>query len=252
MGRRTRLLLAFATFATVALSASSAAARLPYYLSNNPPIGPAKPGVVITVHGGGWGGNYGPSADLLMSSYIHAFQSWGYRDYNLAHRPGRLSLVDMIDAVEHVSSANPGKPLCLFGGSSGGHLVLMAAIERPKLVDCVIDQAGIPDLVRPDSTEGWQHIHDLAVDYWGRRHLRDVSPMQHARELKAPVLVIAPDCDFATSVARQQKLVRKLRRGKLFVEHGGVGYDTGHCEVASDSIAAGNAAMHQFLDRHAG
>ena len=249
VARMTIILLAFV--ATL-VSATVAGAGPKYYLSDNPPLEPVKRGVVITVHGGGWEGNYGAAADTLMAQYVGAYQRWGYRVYNLGHRPRRLSLVDTIDAVERVSRKHPRRPLCLFGGSSGGHLVLMAAIERPELVDCVIDQAGTPDLINPDTAPGWQKIHDAAVKYWGRRGVRQVSPMQRAKELVAPVLVIAPECDFGTSIARQERFVRKLKRGRLLRQYAGPGYNTGHCELTWESILAGVAAQHEFLDRHAG
>lgn len=221
-------------------------------MSNNPPLLGEQRGVVITIHGGGWRGNAGAAADIVMASYIGQFSGWGYRVYNLAHRPGRFSLIDTLAAVEEVRAAHPAEPLCIFGGSSGGHLALMAAIELPGLVDCVIDQAGTPDLVKPDTAPGWDEIHRAAVRIWGRRGIREVSPMQRARELDAPVLVIAPDCDQTTSLARQEKLVRKLRSGQLLRQYGGVGYDTGHCEIGWPSLYETLATDQAFLDQHAG
>ena len=187
------------------VASGAAAAKPPYYLSSNPPTGPAKKGIVLTVHGGGWEGNYGSDADILMSAYIESFQGWGYRVFNLAHRPNRKSLKDMLDAVHRVKDSYPKRRLCLFGGSSGGHLALMAAIREPELVDCVIDQGGIADLLRPDTAPGWLGIRNKAAQIWGEKGLRAVSPYQHARKIEAPVLVIAPACDALTSVARQQE-----------------------------------------------
>jgi dipeptidyl aminopeptidase/acylaminoacyl peptidase len=149
-----------------------------------------------------------------------------------------------------VSRERPGRPLCLFGGSSGGDLVLLAAAELPELVDCVIDQAAIPDLIHPDTTEGWPFIHQRAVDIWGNGGLRDVSPMQRARDIRAPVLVIAPECDRDTSIARQQQFVAKLRRAKLYIQQAGPGYDTGHCEVTWESITGGWNEQQRFLAKY--
>lgn len=245
-----------AALGSAAILATGAAGKpAPYYLSDNPPTGPAKRGIVITVHGGGWEGNYGADADTLMSAYITSFEGWGYRVFNLAHRPGAKSLKDMLDAVERVKNRYPKRPLCLFGGSSGGHLVLMAAIREPKLVDCVIDQGGIADLIRPDTAPGWLGIRDKAAEYWGEKGLRAVSPYQHARKIKAPVLVIAPACDQLTSVARQQELVDAIKRARLLVQPAaapGTGIDTGHCELTYDSVVAEFDAMHAFVDKYAG
>ena len=253
---RVRAGLSMGLVLVVVAVAGAAAKPPPYYISDNPPAGPAKRGVVITVHGGGWEGNYGADADILMSAYVESFQGWGYRTFNLAHRPNRKSLKDMLNAVERVKDRYPKRPLCLFGGSSGGHLVLMAAIREPELVDCVIDQGGIADLIRPDTVPGWIDIHEKAVEIWGEGGLRAVSPYQHARKIEARVLVIAPACDLITSVARQQELVAALDRAKLLVQAAasppGTGIDTGHCELTYDSVVAGFDAMHAFLDRWAG
>jgi dipeptidyl aminopeptidase/acylaminoacyl peptidase len=233
--------------------ASPVQAKAGYYMSNNPPLLTAeKRPIVITIHGGGWKGSIGSRADILMSSYIGQFNNWGYRVYNLAHRSGRYSLIDTLDAVQAVANRNPGRPICMFGGSSGGHLSLMAAIELPDLVDCVIDQAGIPDLVKPDTVPGWQPIHETALRIWGAKGIHKVNPMERVREIRAPVLVIAPDCDQTTSLARQEKLVRKLRRGQLLRQYGGEGYDTGHCEITWDSISAGATAERSFLEQTVG
>ena len=222
-----------------------------YYLSNNAPVEPAHKGVVITVHGGGWK-NYGAEADQVMSLYIDDYTSWGFRVDNLGHRAGRKSLTDTIDAVKRVSRKNPDVPLCLFGGSSGANLVLMADAAEPKLIDCVIAQAPIADLVRPDSVPAWSIVHDLAVSIWGKKHLTDISPMQHAKEIRDPVLLIQPDCDPVTTVARQQKFASKLKRAKLLVQQGGDGYDTGHCPLTWESVYEGFGAQRSFLERFAG
>ena len=251
---RSRLTLALLVLGLVLAIAGVAAAGPPYHLSNNPPTGAAKRGVVITVHGGGWK-NYGAEADELMELYIDNFTSWGYRVMNLGHRAGRRSLVDTIDAIERVSRKYPDAPVCLFGGSSGGDLVLIAAAERPKLVDCVIAQGPIPDLVKPDpEREAWEIVHRLAVRVWGRM-IHDVNPMERAREIRDPVLLIAPECDVVVSVGRQQKFVAKLRRGKIIVQQAapaGEGYDTGHCPLTWESVYAGFQAQRDFVDKHAG
>jgi alpha-beta hydrolase superfamily lysophospholipase len=240
--------------ATLASAVGIATAGPAYHLSDNPPTGAPKRGVVITVHGGGWK-NYGAAADDLMSLYIDSYTGWGFRVYNLGHRARRKSLVDMLDAVERVSRKNPDRPLCLFGGSSGADLVLIAAAELPKLIDCVIAQGPIPDLVKPDpERDAWQIVHQLAVQVWGRR-IHEVNPMERAREIRDPVLLIAPECDVVVSVGRQQKFVSKLRRGTLLVQQAaapGEGYDTGHCPLTWESVYEGFQAQRDFLERYAG
>jgi hypothetical protein len=82
-----------------------------------------------------------------------------------------------------------------------------------------------------------------------------VNPIERAREIRDPVLLVAPECDVVVSVARQQKFIGKLRRGKLLVQQAaqpGEGYDTGHCPLTWESVNEGFQAQRDFLDKHAG
>src|SRR5919107_5425893 len=101
------------------LVACLAQARTPYYLGYHPPTTTAKKGVVLTISGGGWQSYDGATADQIMSLFIGDFQNRGYRTFNLAFRQGRV-LHDTYAAVENLKKRFPRRPLCVFGGSSGG------------------------------------------------------------------------------------------------------------------------------------
>ena len=111
----------------------------------------------------------GSDADTLMSGSVASFQEWGHRVFNLGHRPIARSLKVMLAAVHRVKARYPERRLCLFGCSSGGHLVLMAAIREPELVVCVIARGGIAELLRLDTALGWQGILDKAAELWESR-----------------------------------------------------------------------------------
>jgi acetyl esterase/lipase len=273
----TALLAALALAAVLAGGAQ--AAEREYYLGFHPPTAAERPGNVLMIHGGGWEGDLGADADQVMSTYIADVQSWGYGVYNIGYRSGADSLRDVVDATGLIAKRKSSEPLCLIGGSAGAQLALIAAIRRRSEIDCVIDIGGPPDLVVPDTQPLSSAVVDLATAAFGAKRLERLSPINRVAEIRQPVLVVAPDCDSFTSLARQQAFAAALRRGELFrelqVTHNptssnplssllsnlGFGFmfaptdpgvETGHCAVTRASFDAFRAAERGFLDRNLG
>jgi acetyl esterase/lipase len=235
------------------LAVCVAQARTPYYLSYHPPTTAAKKGVVLVISGGGWRSYNGAEADTIMSLFIGDFTGHGYRTFNLAFRQGRV-LQDTYAAVEHLKDRFPKRPLCVFGGSSGGHLALMAAIERRELVDCVIDVGGPIDFLRPEADRPfWYSIRDRAAEIFGAENLRKVSPIYRAQKIDAATLVISAECDIYTSIGRQREMAAKIRRSKVMpLREDPLGYNLGgHCGIANEDFAAMRAGELAWLDRYA-
>ncbi len=235
------------------LVACLAQARTPYYLSYHAPTAAAKKGVVLVISGGGWRSYPGPEADQIMSLFIGDFQARGYRTFNLAFRQGRV-LQDTYAAVEHLKKRFPTRPLCVFGGSSGGHLALMAGIDRADLVDCVIDIGGPIDFLRPEPDRiGSTMIRDRAAEIFGAENLRKVSPLYRAQKIDAATLVISAECDIYTSIGRQREMAEKIRRSKVMpLRADPLGYNLGgHCGIANEDFAAMREAELAWLDRYA-
>ncbi len=235
------------------LAACLAQARAPYYLGYHPPTAAKKKGVVLVISGGGWQSYDGAEADQIMSLFLGDFTAHGYRSFNLAFRQGRI-LHDTYAAVEHLKKRYPRSPLCVFGGSSGGHLALMAAIERKKLVDCVIDVGGPIDFIRgePDRPY-WPAIQQRAIELFGADKLRKVSPIYRAHKIRAATMVISAECDIYTSIGKNREMAAKIKRSKVMpLRADPLGFNLGgHCGVANEDFAAMRAAELAWLDRHA-
>lgn len=244
-----------------------------YYLGYHEPTAgsPTRQGIVLTLHGGGWEGNLGSAADEVMEPYIDDLNGWGYPVFNLGYQSGRQSLRDTLDAVRRLHRSYPGRPLCVLGGSAGAHLALMAAIKAPKEVDCVVDIGGPPSLERPDSQPGSAEVPRLAAAVFGAKRLRNLSPIRRVKDILAPVLVVAPECDYFTSPHRQQRFVDRLRRGRIVIEEAMPdlepprnllqavlqilrphGVETGHCEVTKQAFEAFRQAEYLFLEEKLG
>jgi acetyl esterase/lipase len=251
-GRVSRLAIIGALIAGL-VAAWAAQASTPYYLGYHAPVTKPKKGIVLTISGGGWQSYDGAEADQIMSLFLGDFTAHGYRAYNLAFRQGRI-LHDTYAAVEHLKKRYPRRPLCVFGGSSGGHLALMAAIERRDLVDCVIDVGGPIDFIRGEADRPfWPEIRQRAIELFGAENLRKVSPIYRAQKIDAATLIISAECDIYTSIPKNQEMAAKIERSKVMALHADpLGYNLGgHCGIATEDFAAMRAAELAWLDRYA-
>ena len=262
----------------IAVLAPSALADRDYYLSHHAPTAEPRKGNVLMVHGGGWKGDLGAEADQVMASYIADTRAWGYDTYNVGYRSGETSLADVIDAARRVRKKSPDEPLCIVGGSAGAQLALIAAAKLKRELECVVAIGGPPDLVNPDpAAPHGGLVRELASAAFGSvgRLLR-LSPANRVDEIRQPVLVVAPDCDYYTSYERQAAFAGALRRGELYratklvrnplssllerLGLGGIfgnfgfssdqGVETGHCVVSKESFDGFRATERAFLDRN--
>ncbi|HEX2127911.1 MAG TPA: hypothetical protein VHF58_01705 [Solirubrobacterales bacterium] len=269
-----------AALALAAVLAPTAVAKRGYYLAQHPPTAAPQQGNVLMIHGGGWKGDLGPEADQVMTTYIEDTRSWGYTTWNVGYRSGSLSLRDVTSAARRILSKNPEEPLCLVGGSAGAQLALIAAAKLGRDIDCVVDIGGPPDLANPDpaAPQGNVVVELARAAFGAIGRLVRLSPMNRIDEIRQPVLVVAPDCDYYTSYGRQAAFAAALRRGELYrvtkhVENplsgllggllgrlGGIfgnfgfssepGVETGHCTVTKTSFDGFRAAERSFLDRN--
>lgn len=265
-----------AALSIAAVLTPSALADRDYYLARHAPTATPQEGNVLMIHGGGWKGDLGAEADQVMTSYIEDTRSWGYVTYNIGYRSGAVSLSDVVDAARRIGKKNPDEPLCLVGGSAGAHLALIAAAKLGRDVDCVVDIGGPPDLVNPDpaAPQGDVVVQLARETFGGIERLLRLSPANRVKDIRQPVLVVAPDCDFYTSYGRQAAFAAALRRGEIYravklVQNplssllgrlGGFfgnfgfssdsGVETGHCTVTTASFEGFRAAERAFLDRN--
>ncbi len=267
-----------AALALAAVLAPAALADRDYYLAQHAPTGTPRDGNVLMIHGGGWKGDLGNEADQVMTSYIEDTRAWGYATYNIGYRSGSVSLSDVTDAARRILKKNPDEPLCLVGGSAGGQLALIAAAKLGRDIDCVVDIGGPPDLANPDPAAPQGNVvTELASAAFGSvARLLRLSPINRLDDIRQPVLVVAPDCDYYTSFERQAAFAAALRRGELYratklvrnpiaslLDRLGLGsifgnfgfssdsgVETGHCTVSKESFDGFRATERAFLDRN--
>ena len=168
----------------------------PAYAELSVPAG-APRGVVVLLHGGGWA-NVGEGAVAAMRPEASRWRRRGWVTLNASHRPCAASVADALRAYDTAARGWPRLPVCAIGDSSGGHLALMIAAQRPSL-DCAIAEGAPVDLTAltrqtaydPVSggtqTAGPRFVRDLAVNAFGAADLERFSvPPPTSRPQSAP------------------------------------------------------------------
>lgn len=142
-------------------------------------------GLVLFVHGGGWPATTPGHLDALVP-FASAFSTWGFHVRTVSLHAGAKGLSDVVTAID-VAGAH--RPLVVFGESSGGHLALLAAAQRPAKVDGVITFAAPTTLEDLKPGELATAAGALTGD-----HAR-LSPLARAADITAPVFLVAADND---------------------------------------------------------
>lgn len=151
---------------------------------------------VLLIHGGGW-----------REGSWRAYESFGPQlsrkglmvaamDYRLApEHPWPAQLEDVLEAIAFLRSqlTDPDR-IALWGDSAGGHLAMMAAIEKPEWVRCVVALGAPSDLrdLHPDETGAVFKGCDL----------QDVSPIHQTSDKSPPMLLVHGEHDPVCSIAQ--------------------------------------------------
>ncbi|HWF54315.1 MAG TPA: prolyl oligopeptidase family serine peptidase [Solirubrobacteraceae bacterium] len=183
--------------------------------AGKPPIG-----WVLVVHGGAWEiigsitvAETEPNADF--------FRAHGWATYNIDYRRGAQSLPDVLSAYDHLRATIPaGAPVCAWGASAGGNLVMLLAADRPEL-QCVISQAGPTDLTtiatqpagppgKESSVTPTELYRDYAVPLFGADHLSAWSPVKLASHIHAQLLLGASSIDPTVPIEQMREMQAAL------------------------------------------
>lgn len=128
------------------------------------------------------------------SGFGSAFEAAGYREW------GGAMQQDVYDGINWVVSEGlaDGGRKCIVGHGYGGYVALTAAYQRPFEYQCVVSINGIADALAHAGREGFIPANRQAVarrlgspyDADDRERLRQNSPVSHADNIAAPVLLI--------------------------------------------------------------
>jgi hypothetical protein len=182
-------------------------------------------GYVLVVHGGAW---LNVGADLVAAARYKAdeFRARGWATLNTTYKPGAASVDDLTRSARFLRErAGPDAPVCLWGGSAGGQLVLLAAARGAY--DCVITEAGPTDLVSVQhqlangSILGPVAGYLRAVLVFGLDKLWQNSPVRVAREIHGRLLMATAATDSYVPLDQMDEMQAARPQTRTLVLDGG-------------------------------
>lgn len=143
------------------------------------------------------------------SGYGSAFAQKGEGQWGLAMQD------DLDDAVDYLAKEGIADPkrVCMVGASYGGYAALRAAQRDGARYRCAISYAGVSDLDAMRKYDG-KFLYAGARSDWLKRQapdFRSVSPLYHAAEFAAPVLIVHGKEDDVVPIAQSRDMVAKLK-----------------------------------------
>ena len=181
-----------------------------------------------------------------------AFQTAGYRQW------GGKILDDLVDGVKWVVDQGEvdGTRMCTYGASFGAYASLMLAAREPDLFKCAVGYAGVyePALIfEEEGVKGNSRMEATFKRYLGTdaAELARYSPVQHAAEIKAGVLLIHGGKDKRAPQEHAFKMKAALEKAGRPPEWYYVGYE-GHGFYDTENQAEVYRRLEAFFGKYLG
>ncbi|MFJ3058272.1 prolyl oligopeptidase family serine peptidase [Herbaspirillum sp. NPDC087042] len=147
------------------------------------------------------------------SGYGAEFEQAGFQRWGMEMQD---DLTDSVRWSIEQGIADPHK-ICIIGGSYGGYAALMGIIKTPELYRCAVSLNGVADL--RDLLANAQHFDGYEIGaeriigrWWGdRERLRQTSPVNHAADIRTPLLLIHGKQDRTMPVAQSRDMADALK-----------------------------------------
>jgi len=245
--------------------------RIPAYLTRPAESKGAMPTVVL-IHGGPWvrdGWEWDLEVQLLAAHGYAVFQpqfrgSSGFGRNFMEAGFGQWGLAmqdDITDGVQYLIGKGIADPqrICIYGGSYGGYAALWGMVKTPQLYRCGISFAGVSDI--GNFLSGGSDINrDIVGRELARAFIGDikqkaqqfdaVSPLKHADQVQAPILLIHGSEDQRVPVSHARNMAQALQSAGKPYEFK-VLY-TGHGLGDFDSHEEFYGLLFGFLDKYIG
>lgn len=193
--------------------------------------------------------NYRGSTGYGRRFWEASFKQWG-----------RAMQDDITDAVHWLVGEGIADPerVAIVGGSYGGYAVLAGLAFTPDLYACGVDIVGVSNLFtfRQTIPEYWKPLNDMSNEMIGdpvadEELLRSVSPVFHAHNISAPLLVFQGAKDPRVNIAESDQIVNALRSKGIDVEYI-VKDDEGHGFQNEENKMEMYSIIEAFLKKHLG
>ena len=173
-------------------------------------------------------------------------------------RHGDVDLKDIVLAKDYLASLEwvDAERIGIIGGSYGGYMVGAALAFEPDVFDVGINIFGVMNWVRTLTSipPWWESFKEALYDEMGdpatdgERHRR-ISPLFHAQNIKAPLLVVQGANDPRVLQVESDEIVAAVRANDVPVEYV-LFPDEGHGFTKRENKIAASEAYVSFLDTH--
>lgn len=149
------------------------------------------------------------------TDYGHDFSMASLQQWGLAMQD------DLEDGVRWVAEKGwvDARRVCIVGAGYGGYAALMGLVKTPDTYRCAVSFAGVSSL--SDLRASARHyVNKKVVNKqlgFDQEQLRATSPLYHAHEIKAPVLLAHGERDRTFQVSQSRKMAKALKKaGKRY------------------------------------
>ena len=208
--------------------------EIPAYVTL-PATGPRKNlPMVVVVHGGPWvsgdSWEFNPEVQFLAARGYAVLQPnfrgttrYGWKHYSSSFKQWGLAMQDDIaDGVKWAVDEGIADPkrVCIYGASYGGYATMMGLIRHPDLYRCGINYVGVTD-INLYLTASWADyaqqefvrfsVKDMVGDAdTDAAKLKEVSPVELASKVRAPVLMAYGAADRRVPIEHGQRMKAAL------------------------------------------
>ncbi len=160
---------------------------------------------------------------------------------------------DIEDGARHLIDKGITDPdkVAIVGASYGGYAALMGAVRTPDFYKCAISVAGVSDVYELvlDRRAFWLN-YNVVDEQIGRdrKHLEEISPINHVDKIKVPILLIHGESDRQVEPFHSEEMYKKLQKAGKPVEYLTLP-DEDHYLSREENRIDTFKAMDKFLDK---
>ena len=141
--------------------------------------------------------------------------------------------------------------VCILGGSYGGYAAMMAAVKQQQIFKCAASFAGVSDLNLLLIKARKFHNYDIVEKQIGSdvSKRKNRSPINHAKDIRIPMMLIHGEKDLVVSVDQSRKMVKALQKYDKPVEY--IELENGNHNMSIESNRL-KVLVHfeRFLNKH--
>lgn len=143
--------------------------------------------------------------------------------------------------------------ICMIGGSYGGYASLMAAVKQQDVFKCAASFAGVSDLELIVSKARRFTNNEVVKKQFGTDTdvLEQNSPVNFAKKINIPVLLIHGDKDRVVDVSHSREMYEELKDYKKEVEYIELENGNHHMEIEAHRMTV-LTSLEAFLNKHIG